>query len=321
MAHLHMSPEPGMRLVRHAGDFLTITLEGLPPGHSARLRTNLGRASRARTEIIHAHFERLPLAGASWRDLPMEPASEGRWTLTMPLTEVGFFKAKAFAIDAAGRQVWPDGPDLAVSVHPSWTRTANTIYCAFPRMLGPNRTRRSTQAPELESRLKELDAQGYAVIPPSGTLRDLVRELPHIVDTLGCRIVHLLPINPTPTTFARFGRFGSPYALQHLTAIDPALVEFDRHSTGLEQFAELVHAIHARGARLMLDVVINHTGWGSALWEDHPEWFVRKPSGEFESPGAWDVVWEDLVELDQRHVPLWEHIAEAFLTWCRRGVD
>ncbi|MFZ9854833.1 MAG: amylo-alpha-1,6-glucosidase [Limisphaerales bacterium] len=321
MTPLQMSPEPGTRLVRHAGDFLSITLEGLPPGHTARLRTNLGRASRSRAEIIHAHFERLPLAGASWRDIPMEPTGEGRWTLTVPLTEVGFFRAKAFAMNPSGRQVWPEGPDLTVSVHPSWTRTANTLYCAFPRMLGPNKARRSTQAPELESRLKDLDAQGYAVIPPSGTLRDLIRELPHIVDTLGCRIVHLLPINPTPTTFARFGRFGSPYALQHLTAIDPALVEFDRRTTGLEQFAELVHAIHARGARLMLDVVINHTGWGSALWEEHPEWFVRKASGEFECPGAWDVVWEDLVELDQRHVPLWEHIAEAFLTWCRRGVD
>ena len=141
------------------------------------------------------------------------------------------------------------------------------------------------------------------------------------MDTLGCRILHLLPINPVPTTLARFGRFGSPYALQHLTAVDPALVEFDRRSTGLEQFGELAYAVHSRGARLMLDVVINHTGWGSQLWEEHPEWFVRRPDGEFVSPGAWDVTWEDLVELDQRHPRLWEHIAEAFLTWCRRGVD
>jgi starch synthase (maltosyl-transferring) len=71
----------------------------------------------------------------------------------------------------------------------------------------------------------------------------------------------------------------------------------------------------------MLDLVINHTGWGSTLYEQHPEWFRRHADGRFESPGAWGTIWEDLVELDQRHVALWEQFAEAFLTWCRRGVD
>ncbi|MBN8248750.1 MAG: glycogen debranching enzyme N-terminal domain-containing protein [Verrucomicrobia bacterium] len=316
-----MSPGPGARLVRHAGDVLSFTLQGVPPGWHGRLRTNLGRADRVRDEIIRAHFERLPLAGASWRDIPMRDAGNGVWRLDLPLTEVGYFKAKAHAVNGDGGPRWPEGPDAAVSVHPSWTRTGNTLYCAFPRMFGPNKAKRISRDPALEARLRSLDDEGYAVIPPSGTLRGLIRELPHIVDTLGCRILHLLPVNPTPTTFARYGRFGSPYALQHLTAVDPALVEFDRRSTGLEQFDELARAVHARGARLMLDVVINHTGWGSQPWEEHPEWFIRKPDGTFESPGAWDVTWEDLVELDQRHPDLWEFLAEAFLTWCRRGVD
>lgn len=321
MVPLHMFPEPGSRLVRHAGDVLTFTLSGLPPGCQARLRTNLGRAERVRDEIIRAHFERLPLAGASWRDIPMQDGGNGVWRFDFPLTEVGFFKAKAHAIDGDGVPWWPPGPDAAVSVHPSWTRSGNTIYCAFPRMFGANKSKRVTVDSGLESRLRSLDDQGYTVIPPGGTLRQLIRELPHIVDTLGCRILHLLPINPTPTTFARFGRFGSPYAFQDLTAIDPALVEFDRRSTGLDQFAELAYAVHAKGARLMLDVVINHTGWGSRLWEEHPEWFIRRPDGEFVSPGAWDVTWEDLVELDQQYPDLWEVLAESFLTWCRRGVD
>lgn len=316
-----MFPAPGSRLVRHAGDFLTFELQGVPAGWAVRLRTNLGRAGRLREEIVKAHFERIPLAGASWREVAMHDAGQGTHRVTLPLTEVGYFKAKAYALDARGLQHWPHGPDFGVSVHPAWTRTGNTIYCAFPRMFGPNKARRVTADPQLDAQLKPLDDAHYTVIPPSGTLRDVIAELPHIVDTLGCRILHLLPVSPTPTTFARFGRFGSPYALQHLTAIDPALVEFDRRTTGVEQFRELAYAVHARGARLMLDLVINHTGWGSSLFEEHPEWFVRKPDGHFESPGAWDVVWEDLVELDQRHKDLWEHLAEAFLTWCRRGVD
>ena len=321
-----MSPLPGTRVVRHAGDSLTFTLQShngeIGAGWQARLRTNLGRAERVREEILQSHFGRLPLAGAAWRDLPLKPTADGQWSVTLPLTEVGYFKAKAYAIDPKGFQHWPDGPDVGISIHPSWTRTANTVYCAFPRMFGPwSKHRISTAEDHHTPILKALDQEGFTVIPPSGTLRSLIAELPHIIDRLGCRILHLLPVSPTPTTFARFGRYGSPYALQHLTQIDPALVEFDRRTTGVDQFLELATAVHARGGRLMLDLVINHTGWGSAEWEAHPEWFVRKADGEFESPGAWNVVWEDLVEMDQRHVALWDYLADAFLVWCRRGVD
>ena len=157
--------------------------------------------------------------------------------------------------------------------------------------------------------------------PPSGKLRDLARQLPHIVQTLGCRVLHLLPVHPVPTTYARFGRFGSPYAALDLTAIDPALVEFDHRTTGVDQFCELTSAAHALGARVFLDIVINHTGWGAVLQENHPEFFLRKPDGTFASPGAWGRTWDDLVELKQDSIVLWDMIADALLIWCRRGVD
>jgi glycogen debranching enzyme len=173
----------------------------------------------------------------------------------------------------------------------------------------------------LDARLRRLEDQGYAVLPPSGKLRDVTAAVPHMVKALGCRMVHLLPVNPTPTTFGRFGRFGSPYAGLELTAIDPSLIEFDRRTTGVEQFRELADTVHAHGARLILDLVINHTGWSSALQEAHPEWYLRNEDGTFHSPGAWGTIWEDLVELDESFRPLWDEFAEAFLTWCRRGVD
>ncbi len=323
MQPLVMTPGPGERLVRFVGDQLSLhlTLGGsLPEGWQARLRTNLGRGDALRREIIHAHTGQVKLANASWRDVPMT-ALDGAWSISFSLTEVGFFKAKAYAIDPQGRQHWPHGPDFGVSVHPDAYRTANTIYCAFPRMFGPTRTAANTIDPKHEAILKTLDGEGYTVIPPSGKLRDVIAFLPHIIDTLGCRILHLLPVSPTPVTYARFGRFGSPYAVQDLLAIDPALVEFDKRTTGIDQFRELTYATHARGAKVFLDVVINHTGWGSTLQENHPEWFVRDEKGSFVSPGAWGTVWEDLVEMDHSNPALWEHIADVFLEWCRRGVD
>ena len=152
-------------------------------------------------------------------------------------------------------------------------------------MFGETKTALSTIDEERDELLKKLDAQGYAAIPPSGKLRDLSQQLPHIIETLGCRIIYLLPVHPTPSTYARFGRFGSPYAALDLTAIDPALVVFDKRTTGIDQFQELAYATHLHGARLFLDIVINHTGWGSVLQENHPEWFVRDTDGSFASPG------------------------------------
>jgi len=291
-----------------------------PKGWEARLRTNLGRDGLLRQEILNAGFEDAPVAGASWRDIPMK-CEEDRWVLVLPLVEPGWFQFKAYALDPEGFQHWPDGDNAGISVHPDELRIGNTIYCAFPRMFGGSRFQRSTEDEGREAWMKELDAQGYTVIPPSGTLRDVVRQLPHISGTLGCRYLHLLPINSTPTTLARFGRYGSPYACQDLTDIDPALVEFDKKATGVEQFRELTEASHDHGMKVILDVVINHTGWGSTLYEEHPEWFKRADDGEFESPGAWGTVWEDLVELDQQHPPLWRELAEVFLVWLRRGVD
>lgn len=331
---MQMSPGSGERILRFVGDRALFRLTGAPTSGRAFLRANIGRAAALRAEIIEAHNQQvaahgLPVAhraampvlpGASWRDIPMRHVDDGIWELELTLGEVGYFEAKAYFVDEKNRQRWPWGPNAGVTVHPDSARAANTIYCAFPRMFGPTKTARTTVDENREGELRRLDQVGYTVIPPSGKLRDLARELPHITQTLGCRILHLLPVSPTPTTYARFGRFGSPYAVQDLTGIDPALVEFDKKTTGIEQFQELAYATHLHGARLFLDLVINHTGWGSWEQERHPEWFLKEHN-QFISPGAWGTVWEDLVELDHR-IPLsWEYLAEVFLIWCRRGVD
>ena len=325
MDELVMDPAPGARLLRFVGDTLRISLRQArrqppPEGCRAFLRTNLGRAVAQREEIVKAHTGGLPLAGASWRDIPLKAGAD-EWFAEFPVVEVGFFKAKAYMVDPAGRQYWPAGSDLGVTVHPNSCRTGNTLYCAFTRMFGASKILAATFDARREDEYRKFDAAGFTLIPPSGTLRDLAAQTPHIFETLGCRILHLLPINPTPTTYARFGRFGSPYASQDFTAIDPALVEFDRKTTAVDQFRELARAVHGHGGRLFLDLAINHTGWGSTLLNTHPEWFLKNDRGEFESPGAWGTVWEDLVELAHRTPDLWDQLADVFLVWCRRGVD
>ncbi len=321
-AWLDQNPEPGCRLLKFRGDTLSFILNLSQPhrGH-AWLRTNIGSASITRREIIrNVHREEAPL-GRDWFDLPMEMVTPQLFRITVALCEVGHFEAKCFFKKEGDEEpAWPPGKNTTVNVEPAGTCCANIIYNAFVRQFGPNIS--GTFHPAVDSAdISALDQAGYAVIPPSGTFRNMIARLDFIIGELGCRYLQLLPIHPTPTTYGRMGRFGSPYAALSFTAVDPALAEFDPAATPLEQFIELVDEAHARHAKIIIDIAINHTGWAASLHESHPEWLARDDSGHIEVPGAWGVRWEDLAKLDYSQRDLWVYMAEVFLTWCRRGVD
>ncbi|MEJ2728806.1 MAG: glycogen debranching enzyme N-terminal domain-containing protein [Deltaproteobacteria bacterium] len=316
-------PPPGTRMIRFCGDLLTFTLT-LPRAQSgnAWVRTNIGHAKIIRNEIIEEVEKNKTPLGRAWFDIPMKRVDDRRFEATLPLCEVGHFEAKCFFLkEGESQPTWPPGPNAVVNVEPADACCANIVYNAFVRQFGPNKAGNRRLDPSDEKCVQKLDRDGYAVIPPSGTFRDLIRELDFIVGELGCRILLLLPIHPTPTTYGRMGRFGSPYAALSFTAVDPALAEFDPQATPLEQFIELVDAVHQRNAKIMIDIAINHTGWAARLHETHPHWLVRSPEGRIEVPGAWGVAWEDLTKLDYSQPSLWQYMADVFITWCRRGVD
>jgi predicted glycogen debranching enzyme len=323
---LMQEPAPGSRAVFFCGDIVTfiLTVQGGLKGlnGSAWLRTNIGHARTTRTEIIRSvHFDETPL-GRDWFDIPMHRMAEDRFEVKLALTEAGHFEAKCFFLSQGeSAPLWPPGTNTALNVQPAESCCANIIYNAFVRQFGPNKSGLRPLPPPGEECLRVLDAARYTVIPPSGTFRDLIRELDFIIGDLGCRILMLLPIHPTPTTYGRMGRFGSPYAALSFRGVDPALAVFDPKATPMEQFIEMVDAVHRRNARIFLDIAINHTGWAANLHVNHPEWLVRTAEGRIEVPGAWGVQWEDLTKLDYRHTELWRFIAEVFLTWCRRGVN
>jgi starch synthase (maltosyl-transferring) len=322
MIHLQQSPSPGSHHILHAGDRIEFTLQGVQPLQGAAwLRTNVGNAAIRRQEINHHARRQKPFLDLDWHDIPMRRLNDRCFRITLPLTEVGFFQAKAFLLpDGTDLPLWPEGANTAIKVEPAEWVASCTMYTAFVRQFGTNANR--TPIPDSESQAaKQLEAAGYTVIPKSGTFRDLIKKLDFIIGTLRFRIVQLLPIHPAPTTYARMGQFGSPFAVQDFMDVDPSLAEFDRHTTPMEQFRELADAVHQREGRLFIDIPINHTGWASWLQIHYPQWFVRNEDRSFQSPGAWGVTWEDLSKLDYQQHPLWFYMADVFIYWCRQGVD
>ncbi len=320
---LRQTPLPGAHMALHRGDIQTFSLSlDAPLKGTAWIRTNIGHLAVSRKEIVNAVERGTPILGQDWFDIPMRRVHERLFQIRLPLTEVGHAEAKCFFLeDGASDPEWPEGDNTILNVNPADTCCANTIYNAFVRQFGPNKAGKAAPSSDEADAAHKLDAAGYTVIPPSGTFRDLISELDFIIRTLGCRFLHLLPIHPTPTTYARMGRFGSPYAALSFTSVDPALARFDPKATPLEQFIELVDAVHARNARVIIDIAPNHTGWAASLHDTHPEWLVRDTDGRIEVPGAWGVQWEDLTRLDYSHTDLWTYMADVFLAWCHRGVD
>ena len=278
-------------LLRWKGDTLEVSLSlDAPRKGRAVLRTNLGGASIRRREIIEATEQGVTPLAKAWRDIPMHEKSPGSFTCEVALDEVGVFSGKAcFFPEGSTVPEWPDGPNFHVKVEPAATRAGNSIYTVFPRQFG--------------------------------SFREVARSLGHIMDRMGFRIVQTLPPFPVPTTYAVMGEYGCPFAATDFFSVDPAMAEFDRRTTPLDQFRELIDAVHSKGGSLFVDLPANHTGWASALQTHHPEWFRRNEDGSFASPGAWGVTWEDLVELDYVHAQLRAYMADVFLFWCRQGVD
>ncbi len=112
-----------------------------------------------------------------------------------------------------------------------WWRTA-VVYQVYPRSFA--------------------DSDGDGI----GDLRGLIGRLDHL-ELLGVDVVWLSPIYPSPQDDAG-------YDISDYQDVDPTFGT-------LADLDELLESLHARGMRLMMDLVVNHTS------DEHP-WFVESRS-------------------------------------------
>lgn len=96
-----------------------------------------------------------------------------------------------------------------------------------------------------------------------------------------------------------------------------------------DQFRSFIEQAHAKGLRVMMDLVINHTAIDSPLTREHPEWYKRDDQGEIKHPGAlqddeW-VEWGDLAEIDNENSTdrenLWDYWLRLTRHYSSLGVD
>lgn len=145
---------------------------------------------------------------------------------------------------------------------------------------------------------------------PEGTLKALIGDLDRI-RALGTDIVYLLPVHPIGE-LNRKGSLGSPYSIRDYRQINPELGT-------MEDFLELIAAVHSKGMKLMMDIVFNHTSRDSELLRTHPEWFYRDAFGKFTNRVG---EWWDVTDFDYgRDRGLWKELADILVGYAAIGVD
>ncbi len=143
-----------------------------------------------------------------------------------------------------------------------------------------------------------------------GTFLSLISDLDRIKD-LGVDILYLLPINPIGVK-NRKGSLGSPYSIKNYREINPEL-------GSLDDFKLLIEETHKRNLKLVIDIVFNHTSRDSYLLDNHPEWFYKDKSGQFNNRVG---EWWDITDFDYtKDKNLWIELADTLKFYASLGVD
>ena len=143
----------------------------------------------------------------------------------------------------------------------------------------------------------------------AGNLRGVTQGLDRI-QAAGANVIWLMPIFPVGVLNAK-GPFGSPYAVRDFNAINPAF------GTAADLRA-LVRAAHARGMKVILDWVPDHTSWDNVWITEHPEYYVHGADGKPVVPRdlrGHPTDWTDVAQLDYGTAGLRTAMIAALRHW------
>lgn len=132
-----------------------------------------------------------------------------------------------------------------------------------------------------------------------GTFKAAQEKLQYIKD-LGATIIQLMPFHPIGLV-GRKGTYGSPYAIQDYEKVTPDYGTLD----DLKDFVDKAHSL---GIKVIMDVVYNHTSRDSKLLYEHPEWFYKRPDGDF---GNKIGDWSDVYDLDHSNEDLENYLVNV----------
>ena len=148
----------------------------------------------------------------------------------------------------------------------------------------------------------------YEIFPrdfsPAGNIAGVTAKLDELHD-LGVTILWTMPIHPIGEKF-RKGDFGSPYSIRDYYAVDP------NYGT-LEDYKKFVAAAHARGMKVIMDLVANHTAWDSVMMTNK-DFYKQDANGNVIPPVP---SWTDVAGLNYKSTALREYMTAMLKYWIQ----
>ena len=157
---------------------------------------------------------------------------------------------------------------------PEWIRKA-VVYEIFPRQFSPE-----SDFAGVTARLDDLKA-------------------------LGVDVLWLMPIHPIGHLKAK-GSIGSPYAVRDYYGINPD------YGTK-EDLHRLVDAAHARGLKVIIDIVANHTAWDSVMMSNQG-YYKQDSAGHVIPPHP---EWADVAALNYGNPETRRYMRDMLQYWAR----
>lgn len=172
--------------------------------------------------------------------------------------------------------------------------------------------------------LYEVNTRHYT---EEGTFQAFQTHLPRL-RSLGVDILWLMPIHPIsmknrkatndlmleaiedPEERKKY--LGSPYAVADYRGVNPDL-------GSNANFKNLVDDVHAKGMRIIIDWVPNHTGWDNAWITEHPDWYTQDKDGnvidpiDYNTGKSWG--WTDVADLNYDNAEMRKAMIEAMQYW------
>jgi len=159
-----------------------------------------------------------------------------------------------------------------------------------------------------DATLYEVNLRQYT---EEGTFKSFIPQIPRLKD-MGVDIIWFMPIFPISKE-KRKGELGSYYAVQDYTAVN------EEEYGSIEDFKEMVAAIHRADMKIILDFVPNHTGWDHAWITQHPEYYTKNKKEEITEPldaqTGESKGWSDVAELDFNNMNMRKALTDEMKWW------
>ena len=158
----------------------------------------------------------------------------------------------------------------------------------------------------MQGNIYEVNIRQYT---PEGTFNAFAKQLDRL-KAMGVQTLWFMPINPI-SKLDRKGSMGSYYAVADYTAVNP---EFGT----LNDWKKLVTTIHAKGMKVIIDWVPNHTGADHRWVTQHPDFFIKDSTGKPAVPFDWT----DTRQLDYKNMPMQDSMIASMKYWLKNtGID